>query len=276
VSAEPIALCMAAIYADRVAWTEFGLRHKERKDSFIKQVAGSPVIDATAVYDEIINTDSIDVYGDHEIHPVWPSAVIAYENTAKNVIVLSTYHFTKFERWETVNEVDWSKATGVLSALIFAGNLTGTKVVGPIATLQAAHDVDGGILDVHWSHENGITPDHFQNAMLVFLRTYTLAACTNVMLTEPARERAQRRRIERTGVTVSTIAIRPMSKTTRTSPNPPSGPSGTPTSYVRGHFAKYGAQYGRGLLFGKYEGRFWHPARATTPSIKQISYRMEP
>jgi hypothetical protein len=34
-----------------------------------------------------------------------------------------------------------------------------------------------------------------------------------------------------------------------------------PLTSVRGHFARYGVE-GRGLLFGKYAGKFWIPAHA--------------
>jgi hypothetical protein len=32
-----------------------------------------------------------------------------------------------------------------------------------------------------------------------------------------------------------------------------------PVHSCRGHFSEYGPEFGKGLLFGKYEGRFWVP-----------------
>jgi hypothetical protein len=52
----------------------------------------------------------------------------------------------------------------------------------------------------------------------------------------------------------------PVGRTTRSARGEAVG--GTPVHLVRGHFARYGPQYGRGLLFGKHAGRFFVPAHA--------------
>ena len=39
-------------------------------------------------------------------------------------------------------------------------------------------------------------------------------------------------------------------------------PGSMPLNTARGHWSHYGPKYGRKLLFGKYEGRFWIPAHA--------------
>lgn len=83
---------------------------------------------------------------------------------------------------------------------------------------------------------------------------------SNVDIAEPARPRPIRRRISRTGVQVQTIVVRPPGRRrTKTSESRPIDAIETELSPVRGHFAHYGDQYGRGLLFGRYAGKFWVP-----------------
>jgi hypothetical protein len=109
------------------------------------------------------------------------------------------------------------------------------------------------------------------------LGALNLGNCVNVELMEPKRSRAESRRIERMGVRVSELHVRPISKSYRGKGG--AEPLGTvPIHSVRGHFATYGPEYGRKLLFGKYAGRYWIPAHARgNPAAGEVqqSYVME-
>ena len=129
--------------------------------------------------------------------------------------------------------------------------------VGPIHVKRLAIYEDGSPADIGWVQ---IAPeydlDKFSLALLVLLGALNFMACRNVELVEPKRSRAEARRLARTGVTVKSITVFPSS---RSSAKRERGDTegGVPLSVVRGHFANYGPEYGRGLLFGKLAGRFW-------------------
>ena len=51
-----------------------------------------------------------------------------------------------------------------------------------------------------------------------------------------------------------------------------------PLHVVRGHMARYGPKYDRGLLFGKYEGKFWiqpHAKGRAEVGERQHTYLIE-
>ena len=85
--------------------------------------------------------------------------------------------------------------------------------------------------------------------------------CVNVVLVEPERSRAATRRIIRTGLRITEINVRSIAESVNGA-NGPSSSTGVPLTSVRGHHAEYGPAYDKGLLFGKYEGRFWIPQHA--------------
>jgi hypothetical protein len=96
--------------------------------------------------------------------------------------------------------------------------------------------------------------------LLVLLGTLNFLSCRNVELEEPQRPRAERRRLAAAGVTVKTLNVFPVGRSTRGGAGNQSG--GIPLTSVRGSFHHYGPKYGRGLLFGKLEGKFWVPQHA--------------
>lgn len=246
-------------------------------------VESAPVVDATPMYYQIAGSDDpIDLYNTFEIHEVWPEATVCYVNQHGNVHV-GLSGFINWQPWDTPNDVDWGRVVRVASLSMFVGGRGRGKpvpTVGPMVQLRSAVDADGQILDLH--HEAlapNIDEDFWVNMMLVWLQTYTLAACVNVELVDPKRPRAQRRRLERTGVTPQTLVIRPRSKSTRSrSAGPERATVGdTPQSFVRGHFAEYGDRYGKGKLFGRYEGRFWIPAHGRAGRDgRTVDYRVDP
>jgi hypothetical protein len=226
---------------------------------------GGQVVDATPMYEQLVNGASVHLYDDFEIHPVWPEAVVCYVNGHGNVHVLGTCVTTSWEPWETPNEVDWSECAGVQAGFLFLGGKTGNErsvpTTGPWVQLDVAYTAAGRILDIRFRHlTSACTTEMYENMMLVWLQTVTLAGCVNVEITEPVRPRAERRRMDRIGVSVSSIVIRRTSKWSRSTRKPGKGGE-VPQQFVRGHFARYGED-GRGLLFGKLAGRFWIPAHA--------------
>ena len=100
----------------------------------------------------------------------------------------------------------------------------------------------------------------FNNALGAFSETLNMCNCVNVHVAYPSRpmSRAQRRRLDHLGnVRFSEVHIRPTSKSYKGNGTPLADMS-VPIHGVIGHYATYGTE-GRGLLFGKYAGRFWIP-----------------
>lgn len=106
----------------------------------------------------------------------------------------------------------------------------------------------------------GETPPYVVGWMLsLAIATFNFMNCRNVELVEPMRSRPVRRRLERQGLRISEIVVLPTGKMRRSDGLPTPGSS--PLTSVRGHFSEYGTN-GKGLLFGKYAGRFWVPQHA--------------
>jgi hypothetical protein len=75
----------------------------------------------------------------------------------------------------------------------------------------------------------------------------------------PRLQKARARRNRPALVEYRTLTIKPLSG----HPSASKGKSGggtAPIHFCRGHWAEYGPEYGKGLLFGKYAGKFWIPA----------------
>lgn len=227
-----------------------------------------PVIDATAIYESITSQEgSTRLYEDHPcIAPPWENAVVAYQNEHGNVIVMLSHVTPSMDEWITAESVDWADVKWKLGTLIFVGGRSKTSgpfpTTGPLHLWQYAIGADGTPLDLHWTHLVPKYPlEHWNTAQLVFLGALNFLNCRNVEIVEPRRSRAEVRRLHRTGVTVHTINVFPVGRSARSTGR--GYHSGVPLHPVRGHFANYGEQYGgRGLLFGKYAGRFWIPQYA--------------
>lgn len=91
--------------------------------------------------------------------------------------------------------------------------------------------------------------------------------CKNVIVTDqsgiyPSRQarREAQRRNDPPLVTYKTLQIEPMKKVLATEGGIATNGMKKALHICRGHFAEYGDEYGKGKLFGKYEGRFWMPA----------------
>jgi hypothetical protein len=229
-----------------------------------------PVVDATAVYESIRSLDQWNPYADYPcIIPPWQEVFIGYENRHGNVIVVLGIDVSKQKwapGWESKNKIEWDRVKWVFGSLVFMGgsskNYGGAfPTTGPMILNQYAIYEDGTPADLHWQHLTPATSErNWDDTLLVVLGVLNFMNCRNVELVEPHRERAERRRIERTGVRVSTLHVFAAGKSSKgTQLNMPG--EGVALTSVRGHFAKYGID-GRGLLFGKLSGRFWIPQHA--------------
>jgi hypothetical protein len=226
------------------------------------------VVDATAIYSQFYAKDSDTyLYEDHRVAPPWENALVGYVNFENlvglvHVAAIDGSDLEPSHRWESTadtHDIDWDRVRWVLSATVYAGG-SGHRTSGPHHVWHIPVYPDGEIADIRWTR---LHPDYnldaFQTAAAVFLATFNMCNCTNVEVREPHRRRAHARQVARTGVTVNEIHVKPVSRSSRGQSVPLSSFDCGPLSAVRGHFASYGPAYGRGLLFGRLEGRFWIP-----------------
>lgn len=244
------------------------------------------VIDATTVYRRLAEQErAVWLYEDHPcIAPPFPRFDVCYRNEHGNVVVMcavaidhrdgkddgtkadTTDTFEKGRgvtqppRWAPAQPVDWDRVRWTVDTFCWIGGRGGGVVFptgGPAHLWRFAVYDDGEPADLHWVQ---LLPDYprerWDMAHLVLLGAMSFLSCRNVELVEPRRDRAERRRLARTGVSVHELAVFPVGRSTRRQGDKVDG-VGVPLTSVRGHFASYGPAYGRGLLFGRYEGRYW-------------------
>ena len=236
-----------------------------------------PVIDATKIFCNFNDSYvGLRPYEDHVLCPPWDVALIGYANSHGNVHVILTITVLHEDRitaiWESTEDhvIDWGRVKWITTALVFLGG-RGDHDTEPIRTGGPAHawtlaiDADGTCQDLRWVH---MLPQHskslWDGAMLTMLQTINFMNCVNVEIAEPHRPRHEQKRIQRLigGDSVNEIVVRPISKSRQQGETYFPGDFATPLHTVRGHFARYGPEHGRKLLFGKYSGRFWIPSHA--------------
>jgi len=258
------------------------------------------IIDATTMYHQITNGPAVKLYDEYRLMPVWDNALICYQNQHGNVHVVQVYSIDREEDrwksdewdqskppylWETENEVRWAdvryRFVGVLWIGGRSSNGNPVTTSGPLYRWDVAVYDDGQMADIRWTalYDFG-DPERsafiHQNAMQVWFQTFTLAGCSNVEIVTPQRTRPERRRLERLGVNPQKIVIKKTSKSYRHQKGDTDKViGGVPQGFVRGHYARYGPEYDRGLLFGKYSGKFWIPARATYEVDREVDYVTE-
>lgn len=241
-----------------------------------------PVVDCTAIFNMQRKTETTALYEDHpSITPPWPDALLCYVNTYGNVICLQVHRkdhdgSTPSRReWFTDNEVEWHRVRWVAETAVWVGGQSGDgrpmPTSGPCHMFRHAIHEDGSPADINWlalmarrgqfgmhGEIEDANQSTWDGAMITIGASLNFLNAVNVDTAEPARPRAVRRRIERTGVDVSTIVVRPPGKRRARGPHArPLEASESVLSPVRGHWSHYGPRYNRGLLFGKYEGKFW-------------------
>ena len=254
-----------------------------------------PVVDTTAIYLALVKRSmgpGINVYDDFpSVIPPWPESIVAYVNGNANVIVMQA-HLQEWEprlQWETINEVEWNRVRWLVEASVWIGGRDGTgaamPTTGPVRVLQHAVHDDGSPADMRWIslvHRPRIDDARiWEMPVAVFNAAFDFLSCKNVEIAEPARPFPVRQRLRKSRVQVQTIVVRPPGKRRAGNGGPavrPLDAYDTPLTSVRGRFNHYGERYGRGKLFGKYEGRFWIPAhaRGAGDGFEQKDYVLRP
>lgn len=270
-TAEPIAAVVADIRAGRV-------QHHAPDDivnMHLLAYAGlpQPVVDATAIYRGLLDRatrDGINLYDDFpSVASPWDDALVCYINEHDNVLVLQAHSqpWTGDPRWETSNPIEWDQVRWLLETSVWIGGRGGTgkpiPTQGPVHLFQHAVYGDGQPADMHWVALLGPHDEEtWEMPLAVLNATLNFLACSNVEIAEPQRPFPVRQRLRKTRVQVQTIVVRPPGKRRAGGGIRPVDALDAPLTSVRGHFARYGEAYGRGKLFGKYEGKFWVPAHA--------------
>lgn len=237
-------------------------------------LAGDPVVDATSIFRSLVNEGKdFDLYGNN-VAPPWASAAIGFQTIYGAAIVVDLFvsRPESVEQWQPgdiddtmhgTHAIEWDRVESVLHATLWLGGRSSAGA--PITTTGPFHGwkipiyPGGEMADVRWQQLKAVDEEVTNSALTVLLATFNFLNCRNVHLVEPHRPRAMQRRIGRFGFQVSELSVSPLGRTTRSEP---SGNTITlPLHSVRGHFAEYGTN-GKGLLFGKYDGRFWIPQHA--------------
>jgi hypothetical protein len=283
VTAEPIAAVVADIRANRThhpaATDEAGIIYSLQ--SLRRAQQPQPVVDCTAVFAATMAKDSVNTYDDYpEITPPWDDALLCYVNSFNNVLALQVHrepwdgHFPTRTEWNTGNEVDWAKVRWVATTSVWIGGRDGAgryvQTSGPCHIIRHAIDEQGAPADINWialmaprgreGQLNEVLQDDpnilvWEAAMVTLTAALNFLNASNVDVAEPGRPRPVRRRLARTGVTVQTIVVRPPGKRRAMAGRArPIAASESELSPVRGHWARYGPQFDRGLLFA---GKFW-------------------
>lgn len=289
-SAEPIAAVVADIRAGRThhpaAIDEPGIITSLKL--LLRAQEPQPVIDCTSIFNGwMANNKSINLYDDlPSITPPWENALLCYVNTHGNVICLQVQRqdhdactIPPREDWYTDNDIDWSRVRWIAETAVWVGGKSGDgkpmRTSGPCHMFRHAIHEDGSPADINWiallakrgqraevSDLDDANRAVWDTSMIVLGASLNFLNASNVDTAEPHRPRPTRRRLARTGVTVQAIVVRPAGKhRAKSSAARPIDASETVLSPVRGHWARYGVD-GRGLLFGKYSGKFWIPAHA--------------
>lgn len=261
-----------------------------------KKLGGlGPVVDCTDIYQHLVQNDrAIAAYDDHPcIAPPWERAVFAHVTRA-GIVVLAQMEvverpaddemdenwessvawfdmareFNLEDRpaaWDTPADVAWDDVRWIAECAVWIGARGPT--CGPIIRWRYAIYDDGTPADLTWSHcgldetDVRLRPPEPETSSLVPLEALNLLNCNNVEIVDyQPTSRAQRRRLERSGVRTSVVRVFPPGARRRSDSQ--GQPLGAGYHGVRGHFARYGTKFNRGLLFGKYEGRFYIPQHA--------------
>lgn len=131
-------------------------------------------------------------------------------------------------------------------------------------------DATGGLVGYSTSpaaQTYGLADDIMHGLMCPSMLTLSFLHCKNVTVerkpgmhaTRQARREAQRRG-DADPVSFHVLNIEPMKKVLATEGDVGHNGLKKALHICRGHFANYGEQYGKGKLFGKYEGQFWVPS----------------
>ena len=207
--------------------------------------------------------------------PPWETAIFAYSHHTlqrptgglvmlRAVDLTTNTHLTRFpglveqvQAGSMFKDVEWGLVRWVLNATIYFHD-TGLPnlLCGPMVMWNIPVYEDGSAA----ACDMRAAIDYPETGLDTLIMCHALNICNaaNVTLAEPHRPRPVQRRIQRSGVRVTEIHVRSIKASQQSAKGVVQDP-GVPLTSVRGHFAEYGPKYGKGLLFGHIEGRFWRP-----------------
>jgi hypothetical protein len=307
-SAEAIARVLDDIRKRRFRWPDSNMDERVRLVAQMRALQSETVVDITPVYQDLFERvnrgDNIGLYESFPcITPPWEHAWFGYVNRHGNVSLLQTTRVPidrtadridiidpqlgiTVGRWETTNPIDWDRAKWITDSFIWVGGrhaelppgAPDLPTTGPAHLFQAVIADNGEPLDLHWVQLlSDVDPHTWDASQAVLSAGLNFLNCSNVDAVEPARPRPARRRLQRLGVQVHILVVRPVGRRSHTKGEPVQ--PGVPLASVRGHFAEYGPRYGKGKLFGKLEGRYWIPAYARGSADHgevRKSYKLDP
>lgn len=290
---EEIAVVVSELRAHRAA----NLLTDDRQlfDLCLDVIDNPTVVDCTGIYKAVMAKDSgagTYNYEDHPcIAPPWDEAIYCYVNQHGNVhamhaTVLRGDDMTRWDSMSGTHSIEWDRVGWTMRTVVWVGGHAGNgrpmPTSGPAHMFNFAIYEDGEPADLAWVHLQPAHPlDIWDIPQLVLLDALNFLNCRNVGLEDAAMPRPARRRLERAGagdVKVQTINVYPAGKARSASTKGTPIGEDSPLSSVRGHFASYGPKYGKGLLFGKLEGRFFIPqhVRGSIERDEKPDYKLVP
>lgn len=255
------------------------------------------VVDITAIYEQVQAMTGFAPY-DQVCRPPWMEAILCMDdrkNDGTYLVTLTALDTTDPVALEALRRQErrlgievgtdwlaqhWAMTLNIMGVAYEGGSPLG--VLGPMATYGLTIDADGAPTTIRGrvaplvavtpqGVHTGLDPNNpddvrgyesiMEELMSTCLAALTFLNCRNVTVAVPHRQRAQARRLDRIGVEVTEIHVYSMGRTVQGT-RPLSSEGGVPAHTVRGHLARYGPKYDRGLLFGKHEGMFWRPMHA--------------
>lgn len=256
-----------------------------------------PVVECQAIFEQQLSKKEIHLYDDWpSIVPPWEDFLLCYVNSHLNTVVMQVHRTDHdgseipADEWRSEEKINWDRVRWIVEATIWIGGYSRTlgKAVptsGPYHMFRYAIDETGKPENINWiALLNNPQPSDLSgvwSAELVTLgASLNFLNASNIGVAEPTRPRAERRRLDRTGVKVQTIVVRPpgRGRAPRDTAARPISDFETPLTDVRGHFGHYGPKYGKGLLFGRIEGKIWFNGyvRGTGDDSSPRDYRLKP
>ena len=255
-----------------------------------------PLVDATDIWKQYMASDGARPYEDHVLRPPWPEVIIGYQNSYLNVNLMQVIcapieEVSETVRWNSLADhtISWDEVKWVYHATLWIGGYSTTNkrylpVTGPMFAWSLAVNEDGTMQDLKWTNYSPQQPEvtRWDPSIMTMLAVINYLNCVNVELVTPHRSRAAQKRISRhlPDTQVSEIRVHPISQSRRNLGTSSAGSQElVPLHVVRGHFARYGPEFDRGLLFGKYAGRFWiqgHARGSAEAGTRLHAYTPEP
>ena len=296
-------------------WTPPGieLTHEQRKymggleklmadmnESNFDLIPKLPVFEITNVHHYVMDKEIDDIYKEWPclmlpLDMMWMEYKRGDERNPSHVGALLMRNddlIQSLDQWEFKDEVAEHGKYAIGLTCYFAD---GKRVVGPIGIFDVALDEAGAPLDFRYNHMrmsavgHDMKPEQLMlQKMAPFYQALAFMHCKNMRFQkeEPA-EKLSKKWQRKTGKPLlkwNTLIIDPLRDTLSRDRrgNTPSGPSSL--HIARGHFAEYGPEFkkpdgsSKGLLFGKYAGRFWvsqHTRGTTEAGVVQHDYEVK-